>query len=115
MFVAHLVARNRWWTRVFAAMNAEHLGRWDVAPRGHPGDGRLDVYDARLKAGDLWKVRARLPMGAHLPHPRIEERRVPAAQVELDRPLPVRLDGEIVATGRVLSVRLEPAALTVVV
>src|SRR5947207_12742551 len=29
-FVAHLVARKRWWRgRIYAAMNAEYLGRWD--------------------------------------------------------------------------------------
>jgi hypothetical protein len=45
-FVAHLVARKRWWRgRVYVAMNAEFIGRWDVAPRGHPNDGRLDTFD----------------------------------------------------------------------
>ena len=114
-FVAHLVARNRLWTRVFAAMNAQFLGRWDVAPRAHPNDGLLDTFDARLPLGDLTKVRARLPQGAHLPHPGITERRARAAQVALDRPLPVWLDGERVGEGRHLSVRVEPDALTVVV
>src|SRR5690242_20804479 len=39
-FVAHLVARRSWWRgRIFAAMNAQFLGRLDVAPRGQPHDG----------------------------------------------------------------------------
>ena len=115
VFVAHLVARNRLWTRAFVAMNAQFLGRWDLAPRAHPNDGLLDTLDARLELGDLRKVRARLPLGAHLPHPRIAERRARAVQVTLDRPLPLWLDGERVGEGRDLSVRVEPDALTVVV
>ena len=115
LFVAHLVARNRLWTRVFAAMNAQFLGAWDVAPRSHPNDGLVDTFDARLQLGDLRKVRARLPLGAHLPHPRIAERRARGVQVTLDRPLPLWLDGERVGEGTHLSVRVEPDALTVVV
>jgi hypothetical protein len=115
LFVAHLVARNRLWTRAFVAMNGQWLGRWNLGPRAHPNDGLLDTYDAHLPAGQLLPVRARLHHGAHLPHPGIRERRTPALQVELERPLPVRLDGAPVGRARVISVRLEPDALTVVV
>ena len=115
LFVAHAIARNRWWTRALVAMNAQWLGTWNLGPRGHPNDGLLDVYDARLRLGDLRKVRARLPAGAHLPHPRIAERRTRAVQVELDRAFPVYLDGVLVDEGSVLSMRVEPDALTVVV
>ena len=115
LFVAHLVARTRLWTYAFAAMNAQWLGGWNLGPRAHPNDGLLDTYEARLRPGDLLQVRARLGHGSHLPHPRIKERRVEAVQVDLPRPLPVVLDGEAVATGRTLSLRVEPDALTVVV
>jgi hypothetical protein len=115
-FVAHLVARGPGWLgRVVVAMNAEWLGPWDLGPRSHPNDGLLDTYDARIPLGDLLKVRARLPTGTHLPHPAIRERRTRALQVELDRPTPVRLDGERVGSARLLSLRVEPDALTVVV
>lgn len=112
-FVAHLVARTRMWTRTVAAMNAEFVGRWDLAPRAHPGDGRLDVVDAALLFGDLLAVRSRLATGSHLPHPRIGVRRVPAAQFSFERPRPVRLDGVTVGPARTLSIRVEAAALTV--
>jgi hypothetical protein len=115
LFVAHLVARSRLWTHAFVAMNAQWLGRWNLGPRAHPGDGLLDTYEARLAVGDLPAVRARLHHGTHLPHPRIREQRAPAVQVDLGRALPVHLDGEPVGRGRVLSVRVEPDALTVVV
>jgi hypothetical protein len=115
LFVAHLVARTRTWTRAFVAMNAQYLGPWNLGPRAHPGDGLLDTYDVRLKPGQLLPVRSRLAHGSHLPHPGIKERRVGALQVELDRSLRLRLDGETVGDARVLSMRVEPDALVVVV
>jgi hypothetical protein len=114
-FVAHLVARNRWWTRVFVAMNAQWLGGWNLGPRAHPDDGLLDTYDGRLHAADLLRVRARARTGSHLPLPGVRERRTAALQLELDRPLGVWLDGERVTPARTLSLRLDPDALTVVV
>ena len=115
-FVAHLVARRGWWRgRAWVAMNAAWLGTWNLGPRAHPGDGLVDVTDATVPAGERLKVRARLPQGAHLPHPALRASRSPAASVRLERALPVRLDGELVGTFRSLSVRVEPDALTVVV
>src|SRR4029450_5976164 len=60
-FVAHLIARRGWWSgRIVAAMNAEYLGPWDVAPRSHPNDGRLDTLDGDLPVGERLKARRRL-------------------------------------------------------
>lgn len=115
LFVAHLLARDRLWRDVFVAMNAQWRGAWNLGPRAHPNDGRLDTYRATLALGDLPKVRARLHHGAHLPHPRINERRAAAVQVELDRERRVEMDGEPVGRGRRISVRVEPDALRVVV
>jgi hypothetical protein len=115
LFVAHLVARTRLWTRAFVAMNAQSLGRWNLGPRAHPNDGLLDTYDVHLPRGQLLPVRSRLHHGAHLPHPNIKERRTPALQVEMERPLPVRVDGAGVGKAKVISVRVEPDALTVVI
>jgi len=114
-FVAHLVARKRWWRgRVYAAMNAEFIGQWDVAPRSHPNDGRLDTFDVTMSTGERLKARGRLPSGTHLPHPQIKERRVSAAQVDVEG-LDVWLDGECIGPAKTLSIRVEPDALTVVV
>lgn len=121
LFVAHLVARSRSWRRAVVAMNAQWYSTrgsapgWNLGPRAHPGDGLLDVYDARLTFGDLSKVRARLHHGAHLPHPRITERRVPSVQVDLERALPIEADGVAVGRAQSLSLRVEADALTVVV
>ncbi len=120
LFVAHLVARTHLWTRALVVMNAQWLttrrgGRWNLGPRAHPGDGLLDVYRVGLGLADLPRVRRRLHHGAHLPHPGIKEQRTAAVQSDMGRPLPVRLDGVDIGRGRVLSVRVEPDALTVVV
>jgi hypothetical protein len=115
VFVAHLVARTRGWSHVVAAMNAQFVGPWVVGFRAHPNDGLLDVYQADLSLTDRLKVRARIRHGAHMPHPGIKERRTAAMQIELDRPLPVYLDGEKWAEAATFSLRVEPDALTVVV
>lgn len=115
-FVAHLIARRSWWTgRLFAAMNAQWFGRWDVAPRSHPNDGRLDVFDTSMPIAERFKARSRLPTGTHVPHPLITERRMTAIQVDFDHPTPVWLDGERVGAARHLSLRVEPDALLCVV
>jgi hypothetical protein len=115
-FVAHAVARRSWWRgRVVAAMNAQFLGPWDVAPRAHPGDGRLDVLDGDLSLGDRWKARARLPSGTHVPHPGIRQSRAGEVTLTFARPTPIRLDGDQVGRATTLALRLVPDALTVAV
>ena len=117
-FVAHLVARRSWWHgRVYAAMNAQFVGRWDVAPRSHPNDGRLDVVDVApaMRRRDRLAARRRLPTGTHVPHPAVRTERTAAAQVTFDPPLRVWLDGVDVGEVRNVSLRVEPDALTVIV
>ena len=115
-FVAHLVARRSWWRgRVVAVMNAQWIGRWDVAPRSHPNDGLLDLFDGSPSLDDRWKARRRLITGTHVPHPAIVQRRTDALELELDPPLDVYLDGVKVGRGRHLEIRVEPDALTCVV
>lgn len=115
-FVAHLVCRWPFWTgRTVAVMNAQWIGAWDVAPRSHPNDGLLDVFDVRMGLGDRLKARRRLATGTHVPHPAIAEARVAAVQFEFDRPTPVWLDGERVGRARTISARIEPDALQLVV
>ena len=113
-FAAHLVARRSWWRgRVLVVANAAFMGKGNVAPRAHPGDGRLDVLDARLRLGDRIRARSRLGAGAHLPHPDIEQRRVAAAQFDLDPALNVYADGRPLGRAAAISVRVEPASLEV--
>jgi len=113
-FVAHLVARTSWLRgRVVVAANAAFIGNWNIAPRAHPGDGRLDLLDADPPLSDRLKARRRLPLGTHVPHPSITTRRVEAVQVDLDRPTPIRADGRRLGTARSLSIRVEGGALDI--
>lgn len=115
-FVAHLVARRSWWWGpIFAACNAQWLGTWDVAPRAHPGDGRLEVVEADLGLGDRLAARRRLPSGTHVPHPDIRIRPRTAIQHDLPRGHAVWLDDERLGPARTLSIRVEPDSLRIVI
>ena len=115
-FVSHLVLRRSWLRGpIVAVMNAGHLGRWELAPRAHPGDGRLDIVEADLGLIDRLKAWRRLPAGAHVPHPGISTRRVAAAQFDFTRPMRVDIDGVGSGTVQHASIRVEPDALDVVV
>jgi hypothetical protein len=66
----------------------------DVVPRGHPGDGRLEVYVFRLRGSERRAMRARLPQGTHVPHPRITARPGRHVEVVAHRPVALEVDGE---------------------
>lgn len=115
-FCAHLVARRRGWAgETLVAMNAAWRGSWNLGPKAHPGDGLLDITHGRLSAGDRLRARRRVRTGDHLPHPHVQYRRTGAFQIVLEQPLMVELDGRPVCRASNLSIRVEPAALTVVV
>jgi hypothetical protein len=105
--VAHVVARRSWWRGpVLAIMNVDRLGRWDVAPRAHPNDGRADVVevDAAMSLRARWEARRRLPSGTHVPHPQITTSRIRDASWTFEPARRVWVDG--VATGPVRSLRV---------
>jgi len=107
VFVAHVIARRSWWHgRLWAALNAEWIGDWDVAPRAHPGDGLLDVMDVSLSTRDRVRARRRLASGTHVPHPKIRQQRIASIDVEFDRPMRVWADGVLMGESRAISVRV---------
>ncbi len=116
-FVSHLIARHSWWKgRVVAVMNSQWVGDWDVAPRSHPNDGMLHVFDSDLSLNDRLKARSRLRTGTHVPHKGIVEKRITHCQIALGKPTPVWLDGvEVAMAARHLTIRIEPDALLCVV
>lgn len=105
-FVAHLIARSRWWSGpLFAVMNSEWLGAWIVAPRAHPGDGFFDLVEARLPIGDRLEARRRLPTGTHVPHPSIGVRKITTADLDFGTTRSIYVDGELV--GKAAGMRIE--------
>ncbi|MDE0615149.1 MAG: hypothetical protein F4129_07170 [Acidimicrobiia bacterium] len=115
-FCAHLVARRKGWAgEALVAMNAAWRGTWNLGPKAHPGDGLLDISHGHLSTGDRLRALRRVGTGDHLPHPQIRCHRTGAFQVEFQGPLMVELDGEPVQRASNVSIRVEPAALTVVV
>ena len=88
----------------------------DVIPRGHPGDGRLEVQVYALRRGERRAMRARLPRGAHVPHPRIVATGGRRVEVELETgPLTLTTDRVPVGTARRLSVAIVPGAVRLLV
>ena len=80
---------------------------WNLGPRAHPNDGLLDTYDAQPAPRPAPAGPGRgCTTAPTCPIPGIKERRTAALQVELDRPLTVRLDGAGVGPARVISVRV---------
>ena len=115
-FAAHLVVRpsrhpGRWWV----AANAAHRGRWNVAPRAHPGDGLLDVLDASLSLGDVVAAWRRLGSGVHVPHPAVRQERTTATQMSFGGSARAWLDGRPIGPIDKLSLRVESGALRVAV
>ncbi|HEC10846.1 MAG TPA: hypothetical protein ENI86_14965 [Acidimicrobiales bacterium] len=116
VFVAHLVARRPLYRgRIVAVMNAEWHGEFDVTPRSHPSDGRVELLDADLPAGQKWKARGRLRTGTHTPHPDIAVRSAASHEVVFERRFGLWLDGTRIGDVHRVEVRVLPEALTVVV
>jgi hypothetical protein len=114
--VAHVVAHRPpmrgGWLRgeVLVVMNAEFIGDYDVAPRGHPNDGRVEslFVAADLSARQRHAVLSRLRTATHLPHPHITTRSIRTASWEFERDMTVRVDG--VGQGRTRTLTVEVVA-----
>jgi hypothetical protein len=68
----------------------------DLVPRGHPGDGRVEVQVYSLAPAERAGMRARLAGGTHRPHPRIAQRTGQKVDVRWTRRRsrrPIELDG----------------------
>lgn len=119
--IAHVVVRSPWWLGswwrgpVLAVMNAEFLGKWDVAPRGHPNDGRVEVVECERGLSIRQRIAAarRLPSGTHLPHPGIATRSIQNADWTFDRRLTVFVDGLKVGRSHRVEVATLPDAATI--
>lgn len=126
--LAHVVVRHRrwgWWRRsICAVMNAQFVGRWDVAPRGHPNDGRVEVLEVDATMSMRQRVLAgrRLSTGAHLPHPSIRTRSTASFELVVPPSARLEVDGKVWRPGEqsgrrssdiTVSLRVVADALTV--
>jgi len=114
--VAHVVARRSWWRGdVWLAMNAQFLGEYDVAPRSHPNDGKVDVVHVLpgMSARARMQARRRARTGSHLPHPQLVVTQSASSSVSFDRPLVLWVDGVRWATTQHVTVTCEPDALII--
>ena len=114
--VAHVIMRGSWWRGpIVAAMNVDHLGDWNVAPRAHPNDGRVDVLEVApsMTVRERWQARGRLSGGTHLPHPAISTSSVRERTWTFDRELGVWIDGVRAGTARTVSIEVQPDAAAI--
>ena len=111
--VARRPGRSGWWRGpIVLVMVSGHLGRFEPAPRAHPGDGLLDVIEVSVSMGlrQRWMARRRARTGSHLPHPEIATTRARDLRRSFDEPLLVLVDGVTVGITRHLDVAVVPAA-----
>ncbi len=95
--------------------SGQHLRGADVVPRGHPGDGLIEVQVYAVRRGERAGVRARLPQGVHLPHPDITQTRGRHVEVRADRgPVPLEVDGVAVPPAALVTVDVVPGAFVLV-
>lgn len=100
---------------VVVVMNAAFIGKYNVAPRSHPGDGKADVVTFRLRFSDRFKATQRMASGSHLPHPDIALRQRSDGSVQMDRPRPVWIDGRRVGRSRTMQFTVLPDAMLIAV
>jgi hypothetical protein len=94
--------------------NGEYLRAQDVVPRGHPGDGRLEVQVYAVAPTQRASMRGRLATGTHLPHPQIRTAQGRHVGVRWDRPVRLEVDGVDRGATRAVEVAIRPGAATLV-
>lgn len=94
--------------------NGEYLRANDVVPRGHPGDGRLEVQVYALAPAQRARMRLRLRTGTHLPHPGIHTAQGGRVAVRWARPAALEVDGEARGAAVAVEVVVRPGALRLV-
>lgn len=87
----------------------------DLVPRGHPGDGRVEVQVYALDPGQRAPMRRRLVVGTHVPHPGITEASGRRVVVMTRRPWPLELDAHRAAPRSRVSLSVVPSAYRLLV
>ena len=95
--------------------NGQFLAGLDLVPRGHPGDGRLEVQVYAVGPGERAAMRRRLATGTHVPHPGITSVSGRRIRVRTARPAPGEIDSVADAPSDDWSLEVRPGALRVLV
>jgi hypothetical protein len=95
--------------------NGQFLRGADLVPRGHPGDGRLELHVYAARRGERRAMRRRLRSGAHLPHPRIRTRVARSIEVRALGPLALEVDGIRAESVSTLALEVVPGAFRLLV
>jgi hypothetical protein len=98
-----------------AVLTGQFLGDADLAPRGHPGDGRAEVVVVAVEGRDRKAMRERLPRGDHVPHPGITIVSARSVRIEWTGEQALEVDGYPVGRRRALEVAVVPNALRLLV
>lgn len=113
--VSHVVLRyanvRGGWLRgpLTVVANAQFLDDWDIAPRGHPNDGRVEItqVDRTMGVRQRMTARSRLGTGSHLPHPMIHTKSVKNFEWVCDHQSPQVLWVDRQRIGRVKSLTID--------
>ncbi len=96
--------------------NGEFVNGVDAVPRGHPGDGRIEVQIYSMRRDHRRAMRLRLRWGTHVPHPDITQASGRHVEVHVSpRSLPLVCDGETRGEVSNLSVSVRPTAFHLLV
>jgi putative lipid kinase YegS-like protein len=95
--------------------NGQYLRGFDVVPRGHPGDGRLEVHVYALEARERAPMQHRLTAGRHLPHPHITETSGRRVTVRFAGAVPWEADGQPRGKIAEATLGLVPGAVQILV
>jgi diacylglycerol kinase family enzyme len=98
-----------------AVLNGQFLDDLDVAPRGHPGDGRAEVVVLAVTARDRKAMRQRMARGDHLPHPGITVQSARRVRVEWASEQSIEVDGHPVGRRRVVEIAVLAQAFELLV
>jgi hypothetical protein len=124
-FVVHVDGRLVFDGRATSVLvaNGQYLAGRDVVPRGHPGDGRLEVQVYAVRSGERASMRGRLFGGTHVPHPNITS--AIGRRLQIGAAAPVRgavrasvraeVDGRIVPARGLWKAEVVPGALRLLV
>jgi hypothetical protein len=91
--------------------NGQFVHGFDTVPRGHPGDGRLEIQVYAVGRRERKKLQPRLQNGSHLPHRNITERSGREIRITVEKPFPLELDGRSGGITQSVMVRVLPGAL----